>query len=477
MVRHIVLFKLREHAEGNSKADNALLAKATLEALRTKIPGILALEAGVHDGSAESAYDLALSVLFDSRAALEAYLAHPEHCAAAEFIRRVRESSAAMDYDVEPSAVMDYDVEPRVATGEAVASGPPQPSSEQEAAAPSAHANGAPAPISPPSTTQGWTGGRLLGLASAFQETRVLLTGAELHLFTLLAPAPLTAPEVAAKLNADLPALQILLDALCAMGLLQKQQAGYRTDPSASDLLVDGKPRSILPMVLHRVNLWTRWSALTRIVAGPQPEKRTDDAWLRSFIGAMHVVGAPLAARIVSTVDARASRHMLDVGGASGTYTLAFLQAVPEMRATLFDRPEVIPIARERIELAGEQDRVELIGGDFYHDPLPAGHDFVFVSAIIHQNSPRQNVDLFRKAFAALESGGRIVVRDHVLNAERTQPAAGALFAVNMLVARNGGNSYTFDEIRAALETAGFVRTKLIHPDTRMDGLIEAFKP
>ena len=110
-------------------------------------------------------------------------------------------------------------------------------------------------------------------------------------------------------------------------------------------------------------------------------------------------------------------------------------------------------------------------------DPLPGGHDLVLLSAIIHQNSPEQNVSLYQKCYDALTPGGRILVRDHVLNPERTQPEAGALFAVNMLVATEGGNCYTFEDIRDTLHAAGFVRAGLIQDGEKMNGLVEAFKP
>jgi predicted O-methyltransferase YrrM len=331
--------------------------------------------------------------------------------------------------------------------------------------------------MDPNQTAPTWTQEQLLGLGRAFQEARILLTGAELDLFTLLAPTPLSAPDIATKIGADLRPLTILLDALAAMGLLVKRKDAYQTEPSASQFLARDRPGSVLPMILHSVNLWSRWGELTRLVAGPQPGEQADERWLPSFIGAMHVIAAPQAAQIVSLVTPGRARHLLDVGGASGTYTLAFLAASPELRATLFDRPPVIEMAQKRIGAAGMRDRVTLVGGDFYEDPLPFGHDLVFVSAIIHQNTPAKNVELFRKAFAALEPGGRIVVRDHVLSEDRTQPKTAALFAINMLVAENGGNSYTFAEISSALTEAGFTSVSLIHPDTRMDGLVEAFKP
>jgi predicted O-methyltransferase YrrM len=326
-------------------------------------------------------------------------------------------------------------------------------------------------------TPPDWTREKLLGLARAFQEARLLLTGAELDLFTRLADKPRTARDLAPELQADLRALTILLDALSAMGLLEKREGAYQTESSARQLLTSDGANSVLPMLLHSAHLWERWGELTGKVAPPQADGRSEEDRLRSFIGAMHVAGAPLAARLVKLIQPGEARHLLDVGGGSGTYTLAFLEACPWMRATLFDRPAVVAMARERMEQEGMLDRVDLVAGDYNRDPLPTGHDLVFISAIIHQNTPAQNIELYLKAFEALDPGGRIVIRDHVLREDRIRPRSGALFAVNMLAADNGGNSYTFEEIRSGLSQAGFERIRIVHRDTGMDGLVEGFRP
>jgi predicted O-methyltransferase YrrM len=198
---------------------------------------------------------------------------------------------------------------------------------------------------------------------------------------------------------------------------------------------------------------------------------------LRAFIGAMHVVSGPRATGVVAAVDPGPARALLDVGGGPGTYTIAFLQACPHMRATLFDRPAVTEMARARLAEAGLLDRVTLAGGDFDHDELPAGHDLALVSAIIHQNSPAQNVELYGKVWRALVPGGRLIIRDHVMSPDRLDPRDGALFAVNMLTGTSGGNVYTFEEIGAGLTAAGFVGVRLLRRGKGMVGLVEAFKP
>jgi precorrin-6B methylase 2 len=322
----------------------------------------------------------------------------------------------------------------------------------------------------------------ILKLSRQFMESRILLSAAELNIFTLLDGTPSTAEDITGRLHADLRGLTALLNALTSMGLLIKKDNIYKLAADSAQFLSDKSPRSLLPMIHHAAHLWESWSNLTSIVNGPgsagtaAPSARDGDE-LRAFIGAMHVVGMPIAQKIVAAVRPRRARSLIDVGGASGTYTIAFLQAFPKMKATLFDRPAVIEIARERVLEAGMFDRVRLVAGDFYKDKLPGGHDLALLSAIIHQNSPRQNIELFRKVLRALVSGGRIIIRDHVMESSRTKPNEGAIFAVNMLVNTEGGSTYTFDEIRDWLEKAGFAKIRLLKTGKHMDALVEAFKP
>ncbi len=322
----------------------------------------------------------------------------------------------------------------------------------------------------------------ILRLAQGFMESKILHSAAELNLFTVLAKAPQTAQEVAAGIGGDVRALSTLMDAVAAMGLLVKEGQTYRCDASAARMLAEDSPETILPMVLHMADLWPRWTRLTHIAKGDAAAMEEfnfgrNPAELRAFIGAMHSIGAPLAKQIVAAVNAGDSRNLLDVGGGSGTYTIAFLRAVPEMRSTIFDLPEVIEMARERITAEGLIDRTKLVVGSFYEDEFPGGHDLVLISAIIHSNSLEENLDLYQKSFRALKSGSRILIRDHVMDPGRTKPRDGAIFAINMLVGTSGGGCYTYKEIEEGLSQAGFTRIRLLRNGEHMDAVVEAFKP
>jgi SAM-dependent methyltransferase len=322
----------------------------------------------------------------------------------------------------------------------------------------------------------------VLRLAKNFMESRILLSGAELNLFTILSQAPLSSQEVASRTGADLRALTVLLDALSAMGLLVKQSETYQCANSVNPFLSEDAANSVLPMVLHAAHLWQRWSGLTDVVRGTivsrdvaKSSRSGED--LRAFIEAMHVIAAPRAHEIMAAANPGSSKALLDVGGALGTYTIPFLQAVPEMKATLFDKPEVVEMARKHLSKAGMLNRVTLVPGDFYKDEFPRGHDLAFVSAVIHQNSPEQNLDLFNKVFRSLNRGGRILIRDHVMDPDRIHPKDGAIFAVNMLLGTPGGRTYTYEEIKIGLSQAGFTGIHLLKKGEHMDALVEAFKP
>jgi SAM-dependent methyltransferase len=323
------------------------------------------------------------------------------------------------------------------------------------------------------------TADSIMAMVRGFMASRVVISAADLDLFTLLSSTSLTAGEVADAIGADLRGITILLDALCALGFMEKTDGTYRTEPSAAPLLSSDAPASVLPMVLHMGSVWRNWSQITDVVLGkavPDLKKGIMDKHnLDAFIGAMHVVASRAAPDVVAVIDPSGANRLLDVGGGSGAYTLAFLDAQPAMQATLFDRPPVVEMARSRIAAAGKTDRVTLVPGDFYRDELPAGHDLALLSAIIHQNSPAENEALYRKIYRALIADGRIVIRDHVMSPDHTQPRDGALFAVNMLAGTTGGGTYTFDEIAAGLAAAGFTRIRQIQ-SKRMFSLVEGYK-
>ncbi|MCC7145029.1 MAG: methyltransferase domain-containing protein [Phycisphaeraceae bacterium] len=328
-----------------------------------------------------------------------------------------------------------------------------------------------------------WTVPQLLELARAFQPVCVLAAAADLEIFDALAskPAPQSAPQLASALSLNLRGLTILLDALAALELLDKSPAGYALPPTLVPILTSSGSQSVLAMVQHQANCLRRWSQLAHAVKigrplPPTPSVRGHEADHASFIQAMDGLSRDHAPRLVAEFGDLKFSCLLDIGGGSGTWTLAFLRAFPQTQAILFDLPSVIPMARRRLSSAGLLDRVRLVPGDFYTDPLPPGSDLALLSAIIHQNSQAQNRALFASVASALAPGGRLLIRDVVMDESRTSPVGGALFAVNMLSATPAGGTFTLTELQDDLHSAGFSDIRQLRTDPWMNSLVLARK-
>lgn len=328
-----------------------------------------------------------------------------------------------------------------------------------------------------------WNAEALLELARSYRAGCVLAAAAELELFERLADGTArTAEELARAQACDQRGLTMLLDALAALGLLDKRAGRYALPPSLGPLVSPGAPTSVLAMVQHQANCLARWSQLARVVksgtpAPRQPSLRGEHKDAAAFIGAMHAVSDPHAARLMAALPLPPVRRLLDVGGASGTWTLAVLAARPEARATIFDLPHVLPLAQERLLAAGVADRVELVAGDYLKDELPGGADLAWVSAIVHQHSREENRWLLANVRQALAPGGQVWIRDILMDDTRTAPLEGALFAINMLVSTTGGLTYALGELRTDLEAAGFVDVRVIRPDEGMNAVVGATRP
>jgi len=322
---------------------------------------------------------------------------------------------------------------------------------------------------------------RLMETVRAFQPACIILAAADLDIFTPLSRGPMTAAALAKTLRSDWRATAILLDALAALKLLRKDRDSYAVVPEVAGLLSVDSPNSILAGLRHQANCLRRWIQLATVVRDGGPAERTPSirgqtADMEAFIAAMDDFSAAVAPSVVGRLGSLSFQRLLDIGGASGTWTIAMLRAVPGATAVVFDLPDVIPLAKERLTAANLLDRVTVVPGDYNHDDLPGGADLAWLSAIAHQNSREQNRVLFARIHTALAAGGTLVIRDVVLNESRIEPPAGALFAVNMLVGTEGGNSYTFEEYRDDLIMAGFADVELLYQDEGMHSLIRARK-
>ena len=293
-----------------------------------------------------------------------------------------------------------------------------------------------------------------------FQKIRVILTGYELGVFTALREGGMTSEEVSRELKTDPRATDRLMNALTAMKFLQKENGLFRDTPESSEFLVRGKP-GYMAGLMHAVHLWDTWSTLTEAVRkGTSIAARRDvnergGNWLEAFIDAMHYRASRQAPALVGAIDLDGVANVLDLGGGSGAFAMAFAAARPGISAVVFDLPNVIPLTKMYIEKANLGSLVRTAVGDYTKDDIGKGFDIVFLSAIIHSNGVEENRALVLKCAGALKGGGRVIIQDHIMDSDRTNPPGGAIFALNMLVGTKSGDTYTENEVGEWMRNAG----------------------
>ncbi len=302
---------------------------------------------------------------------------------------------------------------------------------------------------------------KIVSHVRAFREARTILTAFELDLFTIIGKGGKSSEEIARKAGTDGRATDRLLNALAASGYVDKKGGKFSNTALSFRYLVRGEPE-YMGGLMHQADLWHTWSTLTDAVrAGSSvlsrgPVNAKDGRWLESFIAAMHMRATHQAPAIAKLIDMTGVGRILDVGGGSGIFSMAFVRSAEGLNSVVFDLPDVVELTRMYVESEKLSSRIAVAAGDYTIDTLGTGFDLVFMSAVIHSNSVDTNKKLFRKAFGALNPGGRLIVLDFIMDQDRLSPAEGAYFSLNMLVGTPEGDTFTESEIRGWMEEAGF---------------------
>lgn len=299
-------------------------------------------------------------------------------------------------------------------------------------------------------------------LANGYRDAQVLLTANRLGVFPLLESGPKTIGEMAQSLQATERGLRILCDALVALTLLQKIGDRYENGEAAKQCLLPSSPSPKSSILLHNARLYERWGRLHRVIkTGQHVADDQIDPGLRyeaaDFARAMADSGRAMVKTTADALPLDKPRLMLDVGGGPGLYSIEFVRRYPSLTAVILDSKETLEIAGENIREAALEDRIRLLAGDVFSQPLGGPYDFVLVSNLVHSFSDDEDGYLISKVAAAMTSGGQLCVKDFFLEADRTAPAGAALFAVNMLVSTEKGNCYTVQESSSWLVRAGLV--------------------
>ncbi|GAA1563976.1 methyltransferase [Actinomadura kijaniata] len=312
----------------------------------------------------------------------------------------------------------------------------------------------------------------LAQMAQGLLVSQTLVAAEDLDLFTFLsAKGAATVAEVAAGVGVDERPAEIVLTACAALGLVERDGAGFRNTPVADHYLVRGRPYFFGDYIrMLRDHAFTGWMRVTEAVRSNRPsrwtaEQREDiftsENRAKLFWDGLYPLSAVTARALGEAVDLGGVTRLLDVGGGGAAFDIELCRRYPGLRATVYDLPHVCEHAAERIGAAGLSERVSPHPGDFFADEeLPDGHDAILLSMIMHDWDEARNRELLGKCFRALPRGGLLVISELLVDDDRTGPLDAALMSLNMLVATWGRN-YTAGEYGDWLRAAGFddVRT------------------
>ena len=327
----------------------------------------------------------------------------------------------------------------------------------------------------------------IMQLGFGFWGSRTLLSAVELGVFTELASSgPLDAEGLRERLGLHARSACDFLDALVALGMLEREDGAYR-NTEATELYLDrGKPSylgGLLEMAAAR--LYGYWDGLTEGLRSGEPQNEAkvggdlfeaiygDPAKLRGFLKAMTGVSIGTAHALASGIGWDGRRTVIDVGGAEGCVPVQIALAHPHISGGVFDLPVVGPFAEEYVAGAGLSDRLHFHPGDFFADPLPSA-DVLIMGHILHDWNLDEKRQLIEKAHAALPEGGALIVYEAMIDDERRENAFGLLMSLNMLIETRGGFDFTGADCQGWLRDAGFRETyvqQLPGPDSMVVGI------
>jgi hypothetical protein len=327
----------------------------------------------------------------------------------------------------------------------------------------------------------------IMQVGLGFWASKTLLSAVEMELFTELAKHPESGEVLRDRLGLHSRSYRDFLDALVALGFLEREDEVYRNTPSTDLFLDKGKPSYIGGMLeMANRRLYRFWGGLTEALRTGQLQNEAksgetpffealyaDPARLRGFLAAMTGLSHAANLAIARQFPWREHETFVDVGTAQGDLAVQVALANEHLTGAGFDLPEVAPIFEDYIEHNGVQDRLRFVAGDFFADELPRA-DVLLMGHILHDWGLDEKRTLIRKAYEALPDNGALIVYETIIDDDRSQNAFGLLMSLNMLIETEGGFDYSASDCMGWMTEAGFASTRaehLVGPDSMVIGV------
>jgi ubiquinone/menaquinone biosynthesis C-methylase UbiE len=312
-----------------------------------------------------------------------------------------------------------------------------------------------------------WNVQKMMEMHFGFGPSRVLSSAVELDLFTHLAGGKTTAGDLARAAGATERGTRMLLDALACLGLLTKRDGRYNLTDSARQHLLKDSPAYVGDF-LTIDRLWDAWGHLTEAVRTGRPflpveQEDVASEFFPKLIRGLHAVHAEPARRAAQILTAgnKPGLRVLDIACGSAIWSIAIAELAPDARVTALDFPVVLESTREYVKKHRLEDRFEYLPGNLKDVDLgKQRYDLAILGNIIHTEGERSSRDLIQRVYGALAPGGRAVIIEMLPSDDRSGPVFPLLFALNMLVNSEQGDTYTFAELQQWLRQAGFQRVE-----------------
>jgi 3-hydroxy-5-methyl-1-naphthoate 3-O-methyltransferase len=316
---------------------------------------------------------------------------------------------------------------------------------------------------------------KLIQLEGGFVPPLIVGAAVQHRVFDLLEQEPKTPEQVASESGASLRGIRALMNALIGLKLLRKDDSGrYALTPESAAFLVSGKPQ-FLGAQLRDVQVkwraaagetgrWRMWLDISDVVqvgkpAAPVNLEQHGGEYFKGFVEALFGTNYPAARALGEALDIAHKEkpvRVLDLAAGSGVWGIVLARKSPRVTVTALDWPGVLEITKTVAGRFGLLHRFQFVPGDLLSADFGAGHNIAILGHILHSEGATRSQALLKKTFAALAPGGTIAIADFLVNEDRTGPPVSLIYAVNMLVQTEEGDTFSFGEIGGWLRDAGF---------------------
>jgi SAM-dependent methyltransferase len=328
---------------------------------------------------------------------------------------------------------------------------------------------------------------KVLQYSFAYAPPLMIEAAVRLGLFDALAKGAKSADDLAAETKTSVRGVRILLNGLVGLELLTHPKPGhYQLAPEADAFLVRGRPAYLGGFFRHAsTQLIPKWLGLTEIVRTGQPVAAVNAegdgaAFFEQFVEDIFPLSRRAAMGLadhLKLAEATSPVSVLDLAAGSGVWGVSLAEKSQQVRVTAVDWDGVIPVTKRVADRHGVGDRFTFVAGDLDSAEFGKGHQIATLGHILHSEGIERSKSLLKKAFTALAPGGTIAIAEWLVNDDRNGPPPGLIFAVNMLVNTERGDTFSFGEIARWLTAAGFTTARLVEELPCPSPLILATKP